>query len=677
MNDLGPVLLVLAAQLTLPVAGGLLLSRRRDPAAACGPLILAVVTVLLLTPLAFAPRPSWPTAPRPGPTTDEAATPDETPAVAEATGGIDVLKLIRLAKPVPATEDPAPTPLDPWQIVAVVGLALAGFGVARLGAGLLSTYRVVRRSGLVTDPGLIAIIAELRALLGCRRPVQLRESVRVGSAATAGWQRPVILISPFWRAWSPDERRAVLAHELAHVARGDFVARLAARLAVALHGYHPLVRWLAARLELRQEMAADARAAAVCNGRPAYLKCLAGLALKADTRPLGPIPTFLSRPRPLFRRIAMLRVTDDTVTRPRRWPALAVALLAAAALGLHGSRPEAVAGPVVPARFADKKERPPLDASLVVPSGHADEVGVFALRVGELLRTPGMEKVGAMYADVFTAAMGGKKPHFAFADIEQISGRVNLTHDPKKPAPNRSLGLSLSMIRMAKDFDWPKQLKDWCKDWAEHSHAGTRYYSGKVKIPALGFMDQTVWFYLPDARTVVLEGEAQIKKLIDAKGKPVEAPWATDWKAVAGGTLALVVPDAKNTLAKRLTIEPTADPVQTAALNALATLGAKSSRVAVGIDLGAGCTLKVRLACATAADAAVVDEGCQALAKLARTVLDEDKDGPADALAAAGKKVSAQLVNGIEFGTTVDHVVEIRMTADAAVGELFKAFGSK
>ena len=74
----------------------------------------------------------------------------------------------------------------------------------------------------------------------------------------------------------------------------------------------------------------------------------------------------------------MLRVTDDTAPRSRRWPAVAVALLATAALGLHGSRPQAVAGPVVPARFVEAKEKPPLDASFILPSDSPDEVGVFA-----------------------------------------------------------------------------------------------------------------------------------------------------------------------------------------------------------------------------------------------------------------------------------------------------------
>ena len=96
MRDLGPVLVVLAAQVTLPVLGGLLFSRRRDPAAACGPLVLAAVAVLLLTPLAFVPKPSWPTTSRPASETHEGIPAGETPSANPAPGGIDLLKLTRL-----------------------------------------------------------------------------------------------------------------------------------------------------------------------------------------------------------------------------------------------------------------------------------------------------------------------------------------------------------------------------------------------------------------------------------------------------------------------------------------------------------------------------------------------------------------------------------------------------
>ena len=58
----------------------------------------------------------------------------------------------------------------------------------------------------------------------------------------------------------------MLAHELAHIVRGDYATGLIARLAVVLNYYHPLVRWMAGRLQLQQEQAADALGARFAGG---------------------------------------------------------------------------------------------------------------------------------------------------------------------------------------------------------------------------------------------------------------------------------------------------------------------------------------------------------------------------------------------------------------------------
>ena len=86
---------------------------------------------------------------------------------------------------------------------------------------------------------MIGLLDELRGAMGCRRPVELREVPDLTSPATAGWRRPVILLPDDWRSWDDSERRAVLAHELAHIVRGDYAAGLLARLAVALERLSP------------------------------------------------------------------------------------------------------------------------------------------------------------------------------------------------------------------------------------------------------------------------------------------------------------------------------------------------------------------------------------------------------------------------------------------------------
>src|SRR5262249_15293917 len=144
--------------------------------------------------------------------------------------------------------------------------------------------------------------------LGCRRPVAIRESDEVTVPATAGWLRPLVLLPLDWRSWRESDLRAVLAHEVAHVSRSDYLAVVRARLGVALHFYHPLVRWLAGRLRLEQELAADALGARCAGGHGPYLRALARLALRQDGQPTGSGRVFLSAGGTLERRIQMLRM---------------------------------------------------------------------------------------------------------------------------------------------------------------------------------------------------------------------------------------------------------------------------------------------------------------------------------------------------------------------------------
>src|SRR4029077_4556473 len=116
--------------------------------------------------------------------------------------------------------------------------------------------------------------------------LEVCETAALRSAATIGWRRPVLLLPSDWRTWTETERRVVLAHELAHVARRDYVTSVVARLDTSIHFYQPLVLWLARQLRIQQELAADSHAAAIAGGRQTYLTTLAQMALRADEKPI-------------------------------------------------------------------------------------------------------------------------------------------------------------------------------------------------------------------------------------------------------------------------------------------------------------------------------------------------------------------------------------------------------
>ena len=136
----------------------------------------------------------------------------------------------------------------------------------RLLAGLFMLGRWTRDARAVTCPEWLAAFERARWRRRWRRAAAA--GLRRGAlAAELGLAQPVILIDPDTLA-EPEEADAILAHEMAHVARRDWPALMLTRIAAALFWFNPLV-WLLEREVVQQaEEAADCEAAAP-SSRPA------------------------------------------------------------------------------------------------------------------------------------------------------------------------------------------------------------------------------------------------------------------------------------------------------------------------------------------------------------------------------------------------------------------------
>jgi TonB family protein len=74
---------------------------------------------------------------------------------------------------------------------------------------------------------------------------------------TWGIFRPVIMLPSGVADWPEERRRIVLSHELAHIARNDWLLQICAELTRAIYWFHPLVWLAAARLRQESERACD------------------------------------------------------------------------------------------------------------------------------------------------------------------------------------------------------------------------------------------------------------------------------------------------------------------------------------------------------------------------------------------------------------------------------------
>ena len=295
-------------------------------------------------------------------------------------------------------------------------------------------------------------------------------NVRASSSpAVVGWLRPVVLLPADWRGWGEPERRAVLAHELAHVRRFDYPLGLLARLGVALHFYHPLVHWLADRLRLQQELAADVLAAPLVGGREPYLRALARLALRQDDRrwTSWPANSLFSRGT-LMRRIQMLRIKGGFSEAPAsRWGrALIAVLLAVAVIGVSALRcPAQKAEKPSTAADADRAAGPtgeaePFDLSYI-PS---DAMGVVAFCPSSVFGRPGL-KMQAAAADKQIANLCKffglpRAIGLSVGQIAQVYAPFRITTDKTRKEGQSDIRFGVPLvIRSVKDFDWAEELK--------------------------------------------------------------------------------------------------------------------------------------------------------------------------------------------------------------------------
>lgn len=170
---------------------------------------------------------------------------------------------LQLALPADAGPQPAESTIwdDPTPLVLLAylgGLLMVG---SRLLAGLFMLARWTRAGREVTCPDWLAAFERARWAAPGGERLRLLVADAVPSPLSWGWLRPVILIDPDTMA-EPDEAAAILAHEVAHVARRDWPVLMLTRFAAALFWFNPLV-WLLEREVVQQaEEAADCEAAA-------------------------------------------------------------------------------------------------------------------------------------------------------------------------------------------------------------------------------------------------------------------------------------------------------------------------------------------------------------------------------------------------------------------------------
>ncbi len=169
---------------------------------------------------------------------------------------------------------PAVSQWLPW----IVGVWMLGVGVLvtwNVG-GWIVVQRLRTRATIPAAKSTLERLEELGRRMRVRVPVRLVESLAVDVPMAIGWLRPVILLPASLLTGLPQQQLdAILAHELAHIRRFDYLFNLLQSLTESLLFYHPAVWLLSRRIRIEREFCCDDAAIEVCDDKTGYVNALA------------------------------------------------------------------------------------------------------------------------------------------------------------------------------------------------------------------------------------------------------------------------------------------------------------------------------------------------------------------------------------------------------------------
>ena len=161
---------------------------------------------------------------------------------------------------------------------------------------------------------------------------------RVPGPAVVGALRPrIVLPVDFESRLGTDAATLVLAHERAHLARGDTRANLMAVALRCLQWFNPLLHWAESRFRLDQELACDA---VVLARHPSARRCYAGAMLNVQLAVPGlPVGCHWQSSQSLKERILMLKKSEPRGRRRRIGAVAVCVLVSATSYGAWAFRP--------------------------------------------------------------------------------------------------------------------------------------------------------------------------------------------------------------------------------------------------------------------------------------------------------------------------------------------------
>ncbi|MBL8809126.1 MAG: carboxypeptidase regulatory-like domain-containing protein [Planctomycetaceae bacterium] len=331
-----------------------------------------------------------------------------------------------------------------WALQAATAVWM--LGVVFLSVRLLLSWAWVRRiksSGTSCSNSEIAqAVTRLSRKLGIHRFVALLESAEIDVPMVIGWLRPAILLPlATVNSLSVSQLEAILAHELEHIRRADYLVNFVQNLVETVLFYHPAVWWVSSRIRQEREHCCDDVAAASCGNARHYVAALLRL---EELRSVPKSVIVASTGGNLLQRARRLLVPVESHEVVPRWHAGAALLIATLGIGLtHFNRFPSAEASAVPQSSTVKE---PVTQQAANSSGSAAaEVGEYTV---EGICADAVDHAPLKGVDVRLFVQQG-----LMADVKEV-GRAKTDENgefrfPNLPAPSNLVNNKVQYVVLA------------------------------------------------------------------------------------------------------------------------------------------------------------------------------------------------------------------------------------
>jgi beta-lactamase regulating signal transducer with metallopeptidase domain len=162
-------------------------------------------------------------------------------------------------------------------ILLIIGIWIVGMVLALIKlVGNVSYVMYVKNNfNFPVDEYWSSLVNKISLSFDMEKKIELLESALVRSPIVVGFLKPMILfpIGAINRL-DPSEVEAILAHELAHIKRNDFIINIIVSILESIYYYHPAMWWHTSQIRREREYCCDDMAIAYTGNKFGYAKSL-------------------------------------------------------------------------------------------------------------------------------------------------------------------------------------------------------------------------------------------------------------------------------------------------------------------------------------------------------------------------------------------------------------------